>query len=179
MRFAVEQIGQRPRAQRPGDEIGNAPLGIGNAAWPAARVARASLGEAPTRVARARDEEIRSKQLRFLDSAFGEQEGAGRSRWIDDDFRHVRNSSDAALGGMAAFYVLDMFLSMPTFRSTRIQSRNTRELCLCTTRRETDDRYGAERRQFANWRRTTPLRRFRAFAQAHGSAGAPSFRLLA
>jgi hypothetical protein len=52
MRFAVEQIRQRPLAQRPGDEIGNTPLGIGDAARPPERVARASLSEAPARVAR-------------------------------------------------------------------------------------------------------------------------------
>jgi hypothetical protein len=39
MRLAVEQIRQRLRAQRPGDKIGHAPLGIGDAARPAPRVA--------------------------------------------------------------------------------------------------------------------------------------------
>jgi len=80
MRFAVEQIRQRPLAQRPGDEIGNTPLGIGDAARPPERVARASLSEAPARVARARHGGISTKALRFLDSTFGKQEGAGQSR---------------------------------------------------------------------------------------------------
>jgi hypothetical protein len=39
MRLAVEQIRQRLRAQRPGDKIGHARLGIGDAARPAPRVA--------------------------------------------------------------------------------------------------------------------------------------------
>src|SRR5258708_3875418 len=54
MRLAVDEIRQRLCAQRPGRKIGHAPLGIGNAARPAAPVAGASLGKAPARVARGR-----------------------------------------------------------------------------------------------------------------------------
>jgi hypothetical protein len=61
MRPAVDQIRQRLRAQRPCDEIGHAPLRIGDAARPAPRVAGASLGEAPARATRARHEGIRAK----------------------------------------------------------------------------------------------------------------------
>jgi hypothetical protein len=39
MGLAVEQIRQRLRAERPGHEIGHAPLGIADAARPALRVA--------------------------------------------------------------------------------------------------------------------------------------------
>jgi hypothetical protein len=54
IRLAVEEVRQRLRAQRAGEEIRGAPLGIGNAGRPAARVAGASSGEPPARVARAR-----------------------------------------------------------------------------------------------------------------------------
>ena len=90
MRFAVEQIRQRPLAQRACSKIGDAPLGITDAAWPAARVAGASLGEAPARIAHARAEGIRTKWLRYLDSAFEMQAGAGWIRRIRDYFQHRR-----------------------------------------------------------------------------------------
>ena len=61
MRLAVEQIRQRLRAQRPSHEIRHAPLGIGDAARPATRVAGMARGEAPARVARAGGKEIRVK----------------------------------------------------------------------------------------------------------------------
>jgi hypothetical protein len=61
MGLAAEQIRQRRRAQRPGHKIGHAPLGIADAARPASRVARASLGEPPACVARARRKGIRTK----------------------------------------------------------------------------------------------------------------------
>jgi len=59
--LALEQMQQSLRAQRPGDKIGHAPLGIADAARLAARVSRASLGEMPARIARARPKEIRTK----------------------------------------------------------------------------------------------------------------------
>jgi hypothetical protein len=59
--LAVEQIRQRLGTQRSGHEIGYAPLGIGDAARPAPWVAGASFGEALARVARARQEGIRTK----------------------------------------------------------------------------------------------------------------------
>ena len=68
MRPAVDQIGQRLRAQRPGRKIGHAPLGVGNAALTAARVAGASLSETPLRIARAMQQGIRINRLKFLDS---------------------------------------------------------------------------------------------------------------
>jgi|SRR6516164_443227 hypothetical protein len=52
MRLAVEQLRQRLPAQRPGNEIGDAPPGVADAARPAPRVAGASFGEPPARVAR-------------------------------------------------------------------------------------------------------------------------------
>jgi hypothetical protein len=82
VRLAVEQIRQRRRAQRPGDKIGHAPPGVGDAARPAARVAGASRGEAPARVARAREKGIRIKLLILLDSVSAKQQrrsGAGTS----------------------------------------------------------------------------------------------------
>lgn len=45
MRPAVDQIRQCRRAQRPGCKIRHAPLEIGNAARPAARITGASLGD--------------------------------------------------------------------------------------------------------------------------------------
>jgi len=64
MRPAVDQIRQHPCAQRTGRKIAYAPLRVGNAA----RVAGASLGKAPARVARAKQKEIRINRLRLLDS---------------------------------------------------------------------------------------------------------------
>jgi hypothetical protein len=61
MGLAVEQIRQRRRAQRPGHKIGHAPLAVADTARPASRVARASLGEPPACVARARRKGIRDK----------------------------------------------------------------------------------------------------------------------
>jgi hypothetical protein len=92
MRLAVDQIRERPRAQRPGRKIRHAPLGIGNAARPAARIAGASLGETPLRIARAMQKGIRVNRLKFLDSASGKQEIAGRIGQIGNYFRHRRGS---------------------------------------------------------------------------------------
>ena len=108
MRLAVEQIRQCLRAQRPGHEIRHAPPGIGNAARPAARVAGASLGEAPARVARATQRGIRSKLLRFLNSWPGEQVITGR---IGGDFRHGGPMESASERGNPNMCVLDMFWS--------------------------------------------------------------------
>jgi hypothetical protein len=52
MRLAVQQIGQRRRAQRPHGKIGRLRFGVTDAARPAARIAGARLGKAPTRIAR-------------------------------------------------------------------------------------------------------------------------------
>jgi hypothetical protein len=59
MRPAVDQIRQRLRPQRPRRKVGHSPLGIGGATRPAAGIPGASLGEAPARVARARQKGIR------------------------------------------------------------------------------------------------------------------------
>jgi hypothetical protein len=107
MRLAVEQMAQRLNAQRPRHEIGDAPLGIGDAPRPAAWIARASFREAPARVARARAREIRNKSLRLLDSIPRMQVIAGGHRRIGNDFRH-RQGSKRARGWI---WVHDMFLS--------------------------------------------------------------------
>jgi hypothetical protein len=60
MRLAVEQIRQRLRARRPGRKVGHAPPGIRDPA----RVAGASLGKAPARIARPRQKGIRTKLSR-------------------------------------------------------------------------------------------------------------------
>ena len=73
--------------QRVCGKIGNPPLGIANAVWSAPRVAGGSLGEAATCVASPRQEGIRTKPLRFLDSESRKQERAGRRRRIGDNFR--------------------------------------------------------------------------------------------
>jgi hypothetical protein len=52
MRPAVDQVRQRPRAQRSGDEIGHASPRIGDAARTAPRIAGASYGETPVYIAR-------------------------------------------------------------------------------------------------------------------------------
>src|SRR4051794_39462042 len=78
MRLAFDQMRQRPRTQRPGSKIGHSPLGIGNAAWPAAGIAGVSFGETPERIARARQKWIRINRLRLLNSESGEQEVTGR-----------------------------------------------------------------------------------------------------
>jgi hypothetical protein len=71
-----------------GGEIGNAALGIADTAWPTARVAGASRGEASARVARARQGEIRTKWLRFFGSKLGKQVRAGRQKQVGNGFRH-------------------------------------------------------------------------------------------
>jgi hypothetical protein len=60
-----------------------------------------SLGEAPTRVAHARQRGIRTKWLRFLDFASGKQQRAGRIWPSGDDFRHKRRSGCAIFGRTA------------------------------------------------------------------------------
>src|SRR5215469_2272178 len=77
MRLAVDEIRQRLWAQRPGNKIGYTPLRVSDAARPAARITRASFGEAPARVARAGQEGIRIKWLRFFNSGLGKQERTG------------------------------------------------------------------------------------------------------
>jgi len=64
MGLAVDQLRHCVCAQWPGDKIGHAPPGIGDATRPAPRVARASLGEAPTLHARAWRKEIRTKGMK-------------------------------------------------------------------------------------------------------------------
>jgi hypothetical protein len=59
--LAVDQKRQRRRRERPRDEIGQAPPRVGNAARPAARIARTALDEPPARIARARRKTIRTK----------------------------------------------------------------------------------------------------------------------
>jgi hypothetical protein len=88
MRLAVEQIQQRLRAKRPGGEIRHAAPGIANAAWPAARVAGASLREPPAPVASAGRRGIRTKSLKFLDSSPEKQVITGGRRRIGYVFRH-------------------------------------------------------------------------------------------
>src|SRR5437773_10273259 len=56
------------------------------------RIAGASVGEAPTRVARTSQGGIRIKLLIFLNSGSGEQEITGLHRRIGNDFRHWRGS---------------------------------------------------------------------------------------
>jgi hypothetical protein len=88
MRLSVEQLGQRRGAQQVGSEISNAALGIADAAWPAARVAGASRGEAFARLARARQGEIRTKWLGFFGSKLGKQVRAGRQKQVGNGFQH-------------------------------------------------------------------------------------------
>ena len=78
MRLPVEQLRQRLLTQRPGYKIGHTPPGIADAVRPPERVAGAALREAPARVACGRQKGIRTKRLRFQDSAFRKQERAGR-----------------------------------------------------------------------------------------------------
>src|SRR5947209_6511518 len=92
MRLVIDEIRQRLRAQRPGEEIGHPAAGIADAARPAARIARAPLRKAPARIARARGEWIRSKCLRYLDSELGKQVRTGGRRRIRRDFRHSGGS---------------------------------------------------------------------------------------
>jgi hypothetical protein len=92
MRLAVDQIRQRLRAQRPSRKVGHPPLGIGNAARPPPRIAGAPLHETPSRVARTRQQGIRTKLLIFLDSRSGKQAITGRQWRIGNDFWHQRGS---------------------------------------------------------------------------------------
>jgi hypothetical protein len=72
-----------------------APRDRARAAWgweyrrPAARVAGASLGEMPARVARTRHKGIRTKRLIFPDCGLGKQGIAGRWRRIGNGLRHA------------------------------------------------------------------------------------------
>src|SRR5260370_351675 len=92
--FGKETKTARPvgRCRGPSRKIGHAPLGIWNAGRPSAPVAGASLGEAPARVARTRQQGIRNKLLRFLDLRSGKHVITGRQKWIGNDFRHQRGS---------------------------------------------------------------------------------------
>jgi len=85
MRLAVEQIRQRPRSAA-GSEIGHAAPRIANAGRPPARIARASLRDAPARIAPAMRGWIRTKYLRFLESRPGEQVITGRRMRIGQRF---------------------------------------------------------------------------------------------
>src|SRR5262245_26539606 len=105
MRLAVEQIGERLRAQRPGREIGHAASGIANAGWPPAQVARASLGKPPARIAPARRKGIRTKSLRFLGSGSRKQVITARRRRIGNDFRHLEGLR-AKAPHISSWYVL-------------------------------------------------------------------------
>ena len=102
-----------PRVQRPGRKIGHAPLGIADAARPTAKIAGASLGETPARVARARQKEIRVNRLKFFNSLSGKQEITGTIRRIGNYFRHRRGSGTKE----ASIWVHPMFLSRRQNRS--------------------------------------------------------------
>jgi hypothetical protein len=86
MRLAVEQIRQRPRAQRPGGKIGHAAPGIGNAGRPSVRIAGASLRKPPAPVAHARQKRIRTKSLKFHDFSSRKQAVTGRRRRFGNNF---------------------------------------------------------------------------------------------
>jgi hypothetical protein len=55
---------------------------------PAARVAGRTIGEALAYVARAKQKQIRTKPLKFLDSKPGKQAITGGRRRVGSDFRH-------------------------------------------------------------------------------------------
>ena len=67
MGLAIEQSEERFRAHRPRDQIGHAPLGIGDAARPATPVAGASLRKPSARIPLGSHGGIWTKRLRFLD----------------------------------------------------------------------------------------------------------------
>jgi hypothetical protein len=106
MRLAVEQIGQRLRPQRPGDEIGHAAPRIANAGRPPARIARVSLCETAAPIAPAKQKGIGTKTLRLLDSSPGKQVKRGRRRRIGNDFRHRRGSGADEGRSIYSRYVL-------------------------------------------------------------------------
>jgi len=121
MRLAVDQIRQRLRAQRPSRKVGHPPLGIGNAARPPPRIAGASLHETPSRVARTRQQGIRTKLLIFPDSRSGKQAITGRQWRIGNDFRHPQGSSAKE----ANLYVHYVFTSRPRGRANRMRSERS------------------------------------------------------
>jgi hypothetical protein len=93
MGLAVEEVRQGLRAERPGDEIGDPPPGVADAARPTSRVAGAALQKAPARIAHARQQGIRTNPLRFLDPTSGKQQRTTRRTQIGFGLRHRQRVS--------------------------------------------------------------------------------------
>src|SRR2546426_734482 len=69
-----------------------------------------SLAKHP-RPARARQQGIRTKPLRFLDSISGKQVVTGQRRRIGNDFRHQRGSGGKRVRAILSYWVHGSFLS--------------------------------------------------------------------
>jgi hypothetical protein len=77
MRLAVDQIRQRLHTQPPDRKIGQAPVGIWNAARAAPRIAGASLGKAPARVTPVKQKRDQGQIVDVL--RFGSQKTAAKA----------------------------------------------------------------------------------------------------